>query len=149
VIGRWVTASFFPTLGVKPQIGRFFNEAEDRSGAERVIVLNHGLWQRHFGGDPNLIGQTISYNSESWTVIGVLPAGFDFYGQHNLNNDFFIPLGRLAGQEYMRDRHSHPVWVTARMKPGVTIEQARTEMTAMAAQLEKQYPVSNTGTVWN
>ena len=52
VIGRWVTASFFPTLGVQPQVGRFFNEDEDKPGAEPVIVLSHGLWQRRFGGDP-------------------------------------------------------------------------------------------------
>jgi len=145
VFGRFVTASFFPTLGVKPQIGRSFNEEEDQPGAPALIVLSHSLWQRYFSGDPNLIGKNILYNGESWTVIGVLPAGFDFYGQSNLNNDLFIPLGRLTDQQHMRDRHSHPLWVTARMKPGVTIEQARAEMKAIAAQLEKQYPASNTG----
>ncbi|HKP85379.1 MAG TPA: ABC transporter permease [Blastocatellia bacterium] len=145
VIGRWVTASFFPTLGIKPEVGRFFNEDEDRPGADRVIVLSYGLWQRHFGGDSDLIGKTIFYNGEGWTVVGVMPKGFDFYGQVNLNNDFFIPLGRQADQSYMRDRNSHPVFVTARMKPGVTIEQARAEMKAIAARLENQYPDSNTG----
>jgi putative ABC transport system permease protein len=145
VFGRWVTASFFSTLGVKPQIGRFFNEEEDRPGAEALIVLGNGLWQRRYGGDPNLIGKTIFYNSESWTVVGVMPADFDFYGRDNLNNDFFIPLGRLADQDYMRDRHSHMFWVTGRMKTGVTIEQARAQMKSIAAQLEMRYPASNTG----
>jgi putative ABC transport system permease protein len=145
VIGRWVTASFFPTLGVRPQLGRFFNPEEDQPGAERVIVLSHGVWQQHFGADPRLIGRTIFYNSESWTVIGVMPAGFDFYGQQNLENDFFIPLGRLADQRYLQDRHSHRVMVTARMKRGVTPEQAQAEMKAIARQLAAEHPASNTG----
>jgi predicted permease len=146
VFGRWVTASFFPTLGVKPHLGRYFNEDEDKPGAAAVIVLGYGLWQRRYGGDPNLIGKTILYNSESWTVVGVTPADFDFYGQNNLSNDFFIPLGRqIADWEFMRDRRSHNVWVTARLKPGVAIEQARAQMKSIAAQLEKQYPASNTG----
>ncbi|MEK6285158.1 MAG: ABC transporter permease [Acidobacteriota bacterium] len=145
VIGRWVTASFFPTLGVRPQLGRFFDEVEDKAGAERVMVISYGLWQRRFGGDPDLIGKTIFYNSEGWTVIGVTPRGFDYYGQTNVNNDFFIPLGHLAGQPYMGDRHSHVVFVTGRMKPGVSIEQARTEMNTISAQLEEEHPASNTG----
>jgi putative ABC transport system permease protein len=145
VFGRWVTASFFTTLGVKAHIGRFFNDEEDKPGAAAVIVLGYGLWQRHFGGDPQLIGKTISYNSESWTVVGVMPSGFDFYGQHNPNNDFFIPIGRLANREFMQDRHSHLVWAMGRLKPGVNIEQARAQMKSISARLEKQYPASNTG----
>src|SRR5262245_413017 len=145
VIGRFVTASFFPTLGVKPHLGRFFNEDEDKPGAAAVIVLGYGLWQRRFGGDPSLIGKTILYNSESWTVVGVMTPGFDFYGQNNLENDFFIPFGRFADREFMQDRRSHTVWVTARLKSGVTIEQARAQMRAIAAQLEEQYPASNSG----
>src|SRR5581483_9469152 len=145
IIGRAVTASFFPTLGVRPQLGRFFTEQEDRPGGERVIVLGHGLWQRRFGGDPKVVGRAIQYNSESWTVVGVAAAGFDFYGQTNLNNDFFIPLGHRAGLEYMRDRHSHVVWVIGRLKEGVTEERARAEMQAIAAGLEREYPASNTG----
>jgi putative ABC transport system permease protein len=139
VIGRMVTASFFPTLGVRPELGRFFNEDEDRLGAERVMVLSYGLWQRHFGGDPAVIGKTISFNSESWTVIGVLPRGFDFYGQNNLNNEFFIPLGHITGQRYMGERGSHPgLFVIGRMKPGVNLEQARAEMKTISRQLEEQ-----------
>jgi putative ABC transport system permease protein len=146
VFGRWVTASFFPTLGVKPHLGRFFNEEEDKPGATAVIVLGYDLWQRRFGADPNLIGKTVFYNSEIWTVVGVTPADFDFYGQNNLSNDFFIPLGRQgADWEFMGDRRSHTVWVTARLKPGVAIDQARAQMKSIAVQLEKEYPASNTG----
>ena len=143
VTGRMVTASFFPTLGVRPHLGRFFNEAEDRPGAEPVMVLSHGLWQRRFGGDPAVVGRGVQYNGVSWTVVGVLPPGFDFYGQNNLNNDIFTPLGRLYGQEYMRDRNSHTVMVTARLKPGVSLESARAEMRVLAARLAEEFPESN------
>ncbi|MEN3334845.1 MAG: hypothetical protein V7641_4210 [Blastocatellia bacterium] len=145
ITGRWVSASFFPTLGVQPHIGRFFNEDEERPEAERVIVISYGLWQRRFGSDANIIGHSLHYNSESWTVIGVMPAGFDFYGAANANNDFFMPLGRLSSLEYMQDRHSHITWVTARLKPGVSLEQADAEMKTIAAQLAEAYPESNAG----
>lgn len=145
VTGRFVTASFFPTLGVQPHIGRFFTEDEDTPGAARVIVLGYGLWQRRFGGDPQVIHRTIQYNGESWEVVGVSPAEFDFYGQSNPNNEFFIPLGHLANQDFMLSRSSHPVTVLGRIKPGVELGQAQSEMSAIAARLSSQYPASNSG----
>jgi putative ABC transport system permease protein len=145
VIGRLVTASFFPTLGIQPRLGRFFTDAEDRPGAERVIVLSYELWQRHYGGRAQIVGQSVQFNGESWTVVGVLPAGFDFYGPSQLNNDFLIPLGRLSDQTYMRDRNSHIVFVTGRLKRGVPLAQAQTEMHALTARLGAQFPESNSG----
>ena len=145
IIGRSVTASFFPTLGVQPQVGRFFNETEDQVGAEPVIVLSYGLWQRRFGGDSAVIDKTIQYNGHGWRVVGVLPADFDFYGQANLNNGFFTPLGRQADQGYMRDRRERGAWVMARLKPGVTHEQAQAELQRLATELAEQYPYANTG----
>ena len=145
VIGHWVTASFFPTLGIQPHVGRFFTEEEDQLAAERVIVLSHALWQRRFGGDPQAIGRPLQYNGDSWTIVGVMPIEFDFYGRNNISNDFFIPLGRLANQEYMRDRDSHSLRVTARLKPGVGLERAQAEMSVVAMQLSEQYPATNSG----
>jgi putative ABC transport system permease protein len=145
ITGRLVTASFFPTLGVQPQIGRFFNAAEDQPNAERVIVISYGLWQRRYGGDETVIGRGVRYNGESWTVIGVMPANFDFYGTANANNDFFMPLGRLTDQAYMHDRHSHTVWVMARLKPGVSMERAGAEMRTIAAQMAEAFPESHAG----
>ena len=119
VAGRRVTASFFRTLGVQPALGRSFTDAEDAPGGERVVILSHELWQRRFDADTNLIGRRIQLNSESWTVIGVLPANFDFYGQQNGNNELFVPIGNLALQEYMQNRASHPgIWVIGRLKAG-------------------------------
>ena len=144
VIGRLVTASFFSTLGVQPALGRSFSPAEDQSGGNRVMVISHELWQRHYGGSPDIINKAITYNSEPWTVIGVMPAKFDFYGQNNINNDIFLPLGHLASQEYMHDRNSHMLRVLARLQSGVTVEQARAAMNTLAARQAAQYPDSNT-----
>ena len=145
VIGRLVTPSFFSTLGVQPLLGRAFTEAENKPGTPPVIVISHGLWQRQFSGASDVIGKTIMYNGEPWTVIGVMPSWFDFYGRTNINNDVFVPLGYLNNLEFMQDRNSHPVRVTARMKPGVSLEQAESQLSALSSRLAKQYPESNTG----
>jgi len=143
VLGRLVTASFFPTLEVKPQVGRFFSEAEDQPGGDQVMVLSDSLWRSRFGADPAIIGKAIQYNGGSWTVIGVMPAEFDFYGTTNENNEIFVPLGHFVDRSYLRDRSSHNLRVTARLKPGVTEEKAREELRLIAARLEQQYPESN------
>ena len=119
VFGRYVTASFFSTLRVQPQIGRFFDEDEDKAGAAHVMVISDGLWRRRFNADPAVIGRAINYNGASWTVIGVLPANFDFYGRSNGNNDMFLPIGRTFGKEsFVNDRDSHPCAVIARLRAG-------------------------------
>lgn len=145
VIGRLVTPSFFSTLGVPLMLGRAFSEAENSPGAPPVMVISHKLWQRQFRGASDAIGKSITYNGEPWTLIGVTPPWFDFYGRTNINNDVFTPLGRLNNLEFMQDRNSHTVRVTARLKPGMSIEQARSELSAVAARLAAQYPASNTG----
>jgi predicted permease len=146
VFGRRVSENFFAALGVRPRPGRAFTAAEDRPGGERVTVISHGLWQRRYGGDPRLLGQKIEYNGERFTVVGVTPAGFDFYGRDNANNDFFLPLGQLADQDYMQKRDSHPgITAVARMKPGVSLGQARAAMAAVAADLAREHPATNAG----
>jgi putative ABC transport system permease protein len=92
-----------------------------------------------------VIGRAVQFNGESWTVLGVAPAKFDFYGENNLNNQFFIPLGRLGDQKFMHDRHSHTVMVTARLKQSMGLEQVRAQMSALAARLGEQFPESNGG----
>src|SRR5689334_13221571 len=145
ITGRLVTASFFATLGIKPHAGRFFTEAEDQPGGERVMVISYRLWQRRYGGDPQVIGRSLRYNNEGWTLVGVVPPGFDFYGVDNANNDFFMPLGQLADQGFMHDRYSHTVIVTGRLREGVSVEQANAEMQAIAAQLAEAHPDTNAG----
>ncbi len=145
VFGRYVTASFFSTLRVQPQIGRFFDEDEEKPGAARVLVIGDGLWRRRFNADPAVIGRAINYNGASWTVIGVLPANFDFYGRSNGNNDVFLPIGQLPDQTLLRDRGSHAFDVIARLLPSVSEREAATAMNTIAARLAAQYPVTNAG----
>jgi predicted permease len=143
VFGRYVSAGFFQILRVSPQIGRFFNEAEDKPGAEHVVIISNSLWQRRFAGAPGIIGQAIRYNGESWTVIGVLRPDFDFYGQNNDNNDVFLPLGQLEQQD-VRGR-GYPVRITARLKANVSEEQARAEIKTLAQQSALKYPQADSG----
>src|SRR4029453_5407223 len=147
VFGRYVTASFFSTLGVQPQVGRFFGEEEDKGGAARVMVIGDGLWRRGFNADPAVIGRAINYNGASWTVIGVLPANFDFYGRSNGNNDIYLPIAQLAlvDQSFLRDRASHGCRVIARLRPGVSEREAAMALNTIAARLAAQYPVTNAG----
>jgi putative ABC transport system permease protein len=145
VFGRYVTASFFSTLRVRPQIGRFFGENEDKAGAARVMMIGDGLWRRRFNADPSVIGRAINYNGASWTVIGVLPANFDFYGRSNGNNDIFLPVGQLPNQSELHNRGSHGFRVIARLRAGVSEREAATAMNTIAARLASQYPVTNAG----
>jgi predicted permease len=143
VYGRFVSASFFPTLGIQPRLGRAFTPEEDKIGGARVMMMSDDLWRRHFGGDPAMIGKTIQYNAAPWTIIGVLPPDFDFYGRHEENNDIFTPLGQLQMND-SRGR-GYPVRVTARLKPGVTLRQARAEIQTLARRSAAQYPEVDTG----
>jgi putative ABC transport system permease protein len=145
VFGRYVTASFFSTLRIQPQIGRFFNEDEDKAGAAHVLVISDALWRRCFNADPAVIGRAINFNGASWTVIGVLPANFDFYGRSNGNNDMFLPIiGTFGKESFVNDRASHPCAVIARLRAGVSDREATTAMNAIAARLAAQYPATNT-----
>src|SRR2546423_14154608 len=146
VFGRYVTGSFFSTLRIQPQIGRFFTEDEDKAGAAHVLVMSDALWRRVFNADPAVIGRAINYNGASWTVIGVLPANFDFYGRTNGNNDLFLPMiGTFGKENFVNARGNHPCAVIARLRPGVSKHQAEVEMNTIAARLAAQYPATNTG----
>ena len=146
VFGRYVTASFFPTLGIQPQIGRFFNEDEDKPGAARVLVISDALWRKCFNADPAVIGRAINFNGASWTVVGVLPRNFDFYGRSNGNNDLFLPMiGTYGNESFINDRRRYSCAVIARLRPGVSEREAAVEMNTIAARLAAQYPATNSG----
>jgi len=137
--GERVSASLFPLLGVAPALGRVFTEQEDRSGAQSVIVLSHSLWQRRFGGDTGLIGQSLTLNNHPYTVVGVMPAHFRFPGREQ---EFWVPMAFEPDEA--AGRGDHYLSVVARLKPGVTRRQAQAEMDAIAARLLQQYPRTNT-----
>jgi putative ABC transport system permease protein len=131
-----MSADVFSALRAQAAIGRVFNNDEDRPGAPHVVVLNHALWQSRFGGDAGVIGQSIMLDGRGYTVIGVMPAGFAFPRQV----DIWTPVGQLSSSSDWQDRGIHRLWGIARLKPGVTLEQARAEMNAIAVQLGQQYP---------
>jgi putative ABC transport system permease protein len=136
-----MTAGIFPLLGVKTILGRTFLAEEDRAGGAPVVVLSYGLWQRRFGGAPDIIGKPVNLDSQPYTVIGVLPAGF----QLMFPADVYLPFTPWA-KTLPDDRNWHPgIFPIARLKPGVTSEQARAEMVGITKRLEQQYPDYNTG----
>ena len=138
ILGRMASADLLPELGVQPQLGRLFGAADDKPGAPRTVVLTDGLWRRRFGGDPGVLGKSITLSGDSYTVIGVLPKDFRFLS----GADAFVPLGLFADR--YQDRDSHPgLFGLARMKPGVTLEQVKKAFDAISLRLGALYPKTN------
>ncbi|HXJ05869.1 MAG TPA: ABC transporter permease [Candidatus Acidoferrum sp.] len=139
---RMVTAGLFSMLGVQAVRGRTFLPQEDRAGGTPVALLSYGLWQRRFGGSQEIIGKAINLDSQPYTVVGVLPSGFQILQPA----DIFLPFMPWA-KTLPDDRNWHPgIFPLARLKPGVSREQARVEMIGITKRLEQQYPDYNTGT---
>ena len=136
--GLRVTPEMFPTLGVAPLLGRNFSFDEAHKGKDRVVVLSYPLWQQQFGGDKDVLGQTIQLNGETYTIIGVMPTGFRFAPFWNTKSQIWTPLTIEES-----DRGGFSLRIFARLKPGVTLEQARAEMATISARLETQYPGTN------
>lgn len=149
LIGAAVSADYFPLLRVKPVLGRTFTRDEDKPGAASVILLSHGLWQRRFGGDPNIIGREIDLGGKT-TVIGVMPAGFE-YPITDETQDFWEPIFSAAfmTKTMREERANRFLQVFGRLKPGVTIEQARADLDLLSRQIEKQWPQSSTNIIFN
>jgi predicted permease len=143
VEAKIVTANFFPTLGMRPLLGRAFLPEEDRSGAAHVVLLSRGLWVRRYGANPQIVDKAILLNGEKYTVLGIMPSGFDFPDRV----DVWVPLAFSA--EQWRQRSNHFLEVVARLRKGVSVGRARVEMGGIAKQLEHEYPETNTrvGTV--
>ena len=140
LLGLRVSSNLLPMLGVDPLLGRQFAAGEDRQGAEHEVVLSYRLWQRHFNGDPNVLGKPVTLNSEAYTVVGVMPAGFKFAPFWATRAEMWVPL---AFGDRVHDRGGNSLRVFARLKDGVTLAQARAEMAAITGRLERQYPGTN------
>lgn len=138
--GARVTAQMFAMLRAQPVLGRDFLPEEDQPGRDAVIILSHGLWQRRFGGVPDLIGQALTLSGRSYTVIGIMPPDFEFL---RADIELWVPMAFTA--EELDNHDSHYLRTDARLKDGVSLEQARTEMRTIASQLEQEFPESNTG----
>ena len=136
--GVEVSASFFDVLRVRPALGRGFATEENQTGRTRVAVISHSLWARRFNSDPGILGRSVSLNAEPHTVIGVLPEGFSYPARR----DVWTPL-EYDTQFTTQSRGAWYLNVIARLKPGATEEQAATEVGAIGARLEKEFPASN------
>lgn len=141
ISGEAVSTNFLSMLGVHPFLGRDFEPSEEKPGTAPVVLLSYELWQSHLGADRNAVGRTISLDGHSYTIIGVLPAGFRSLDK----TDVLEPIGVFAtSNSDTADRGSRgDMSVVARLAPGTTLAQARAEMEGIAARLAKQYPASN------
>jgi len=133
--GMRVTANFFRTFGVKPIRGRTFSEEEDKPGAQPVVVLSHGFWQRRLGANTNILGSSLTLDGNSYTVVGIMPPRFKFYGEI----DVWRPMAFSAGETSGRGSHSEFLLAVARLKPGITVPRAQAEMNALAVPIRRQY----------
>ena len=134
-IGMRVTADFFPMFGVAPALGRVFSAEEDQPGNDRVVVLSHDLWQSRYNADPGILGHTVRLNAEDHVIIGVMPRSFSVIRQ---GTELWLPIA-FTPEQRAEERTGY-LEVMARLKPGVTLEQAGQEMTLIAARHAAQIP---------
>ena len=142
IVTAQMSADLFSVLRVNALHGRLFTNDEDKPGAAPVVILSYGLWQRRFGGQTSILNQAITLNGKSYTVIGIMPQSYAY----PTRAEMYVPVGQLSDQPGWQQRGNHPgLYGVARLKPGVTIEQADADMNTIAVNLEKQYPDSNPG----
>ncbi len=136
-----VTGSFFEVLGVPPLLGRVFDESDTWAASERGAVLSHGLWMRQYGGDPAIVGRTLTLDDESYRVIGVMPDGFRYPFR---DAELWLTMSwKPEFRSQVRFRRAHSLYVVARLREGVSLEEGAGEIAAIAGRLELQYPETN------
>ncbi|HMJ06622.1 MAG TPA: ABC transporter permease [Chthoniobacterales bacterium] len=141
--GVAVGGDFFDVLGARPILGRGFTPEESKAGAPNVVVIGHGLWQRAFASDPKIIGQQVMLAGRPYTLLGVMPADWNF-PVGAAQSEFIMPLEPLVAAQ-VPQRGSHFLRLIGRLKPGITPRQAQSEMEPIAARLRQQYPDTNLG----
>lgn len=135
-----VTTNFFQVLGIQPMIGRSFLPEEEKLGSPRVVILSSALWERLLGSDPNLTNKSLTLNGNPVAVIGVMPPNFELQFPTNIRVDMWLPL-RIDPANV--ERNYHFLYALARLKPGVSLDQAQSDMNLIANQLQQQYPDTN------
>ena len=138
VLGRQVSWNLFRVLGVAPILGRDFTAEEDKPGTGYVAVLSHALWRQNFGSDPQIVGRKIELDSEKYTVIGVMPQGFEFPDR---DSAIWVPLA--FSEEEAANHNRHFLQVVGRLNPGVALMQANADLAAISMNLAEEYPDSN------
>jgi putative ABC transport system permease protein len=140
---RIVNGNFFQLLGMRPQLGRRFAESDDQYGASRTAMISHELWQTQFGGNTMVIGQSIRLDDDLYTLIGVLPSGFEYFQPA----DVYVPIGLFLAHDspLLNRANTTDLYALAKLKPGVTVNQANCEMTMLGLQLAQEYAAVNEG----
>jgi putative ABC transport system permease protein len=136
--GQAITSDYFPALSIRLAFGRSFLPEEDRPGASGAVILSYGLWQQRFGSNPDVVGHSVTIDGRDHTVVGIAAPDLWLFGEA----DLWVPLAMDPGQARRRNNF---LFVVGRLKPGVSLDQARAEMNAISARLEQQYPQSNNG----
>ena len=136
LVSASITANLFPTMGVQPCLGRVFTERNEQWGEHRVAILSYGLWERSFGSDPNVVGRQVHLGGELYTITGVMPKDFRFFKRPVV---IWTPLA-CAPVDAMNTRKNHFIGVVGRLKPGVTPQQADSDMNVIAARIAKEFP---------
>ncbi|MGH9837354.1 MAG: ABC transporter permease [Blastocatellia bacterium] len=144
ISGIQVGDGYFSVMKGKPLLGRVFLPEEQVDGRDFVIVLGHGLWRQRFGGEPNIIGRKVNLSGKPYTIVGVMPADFQPLPTSLVDEraEFYRPVAEKYDEAERSSRHLRAI---ARLKPGVTLRQAQTEMSVIARRLEQQHPRDNTG----
>ena len=141
-----ISANFFPVLGVQPSLGRTFLPEEDQLGAAPVALIGGGFWKRKLGAAPDVVGKTLTLNGVAYTIVGVIPESFRYIGGNFHRSDVYTPIGQY-NEPTFRDRGAGMgMDAVGRLKPGVSFEQAKADMGALARHLAEQYPEADKGT---
>ena len=139
IYGKWVSANFFDVVGTQPQMGRTFTSDEDKPSGARAVIISYEAWQRRFGGDPGVLNASLNLNGEQTPIVGVMPRGFRFID----DSEIWVPGAQNPVSA--RGRNVRYLNAVARLKEGVSMEQAKAGMRTIASRLEAQYPATNTG----
>ncbi len=149
--GAAVSSSLFDLLGVRPDLGRTFSSEDEQPGKDQVALISKSLWQRHFSADGNPVGRQITLDNKTYTIVGVMPEGFQFPGGSGTVLRIFTPevaelwVPLVLDADTLSQRSAHSLNVIARLKPGITVEQATAEMDVIQQRIEKQYPTFYVG----
>src|SRR5215469_6181878 len=138
-----VTNGFFPVMHAEPMLGRAFLEGEDQAGRDREVILSYDTWRNKFAANPAIVGTNIQLNDQAFTVVGVMPRGFEYPIYPGFDPQMWKPQNWTAEERAVRDNHNYGV--IARLKPGVTLEQAKAELASVSERLAQQYPQDNKG----
>ncbi len=145
VPGEMVSASFFPLLRVRPVLGRTFRPEEDQVGAAPVVLIGGGFWKRKFGAAPDAVGKTLTLNGVAYNIVGVIPESFRYIGGNFHRSDVYTPIGQFNEPMFRNRGAAMGMDAVGRLKPGVSFEQAKADMDALARHQAEQYPDSDKG----